>query len=230
MLPARRQGLLQTGLQQVTPNAPGLVRKKNNLDPKKHKSPLNSPNFPQRKPDSGPLPAPAAPPGVAPTARPRALTASRPRRLFGIKCAQCRAAFSSSDLVMRARDHVYHLECFRCAACGRQLLPGDQFCLRERDLLCRADHGPPPDGAAARGPRSPALPPAAAAHLAGTGSAAGRAAGRGGCREGCGGRAGGGADGARPPRPSQSRCPGGRPLRGRQRTRRRRRPLACGRC
>ncbi|XP_063268510.1 insulin gene enhancer protein ISL-2 isoform X3 [Prinia subflava] len=85
-------------------------------------------------------------------------------RLFGIKCAQCRAAFSSSDLVMRARDHVYHLECFRCAACGRQLLPGDQFCLRERDLLCRADHGPPPDGAAARGPRSPALPPAA--HLA----------------------------------------------------------------
>ncbi|NWV67325.1 ISL2 protein, partial [Malurus elegans] len=76
-------------------------------------------------------------------------------RLFGIKCAQCRAAFSSSDLVMRARDHVYHLECFRCAACGRQLLPGDQFCLRERDLLCRADHGPPPDGAAGRGPRSP---------------------------------------------------------------------------
>uniref|UniRef100_A0A8D0KR04 ISL LIM homeobox 2 n=1 Tax=Strix occidentalis caurina TaxID=311401 RepID=A0A8D0KR04_STROC len=82
-------------------------------------------------------------------------------KLFGIKCAQCRAAFSSSDLVMRARDHVYHLECFRCAACGRQLLPGDQFCLRERDLLCRADHGPPPDGAAARGPRSPALPPPA---------------------------------------------------------------------
>ncbi|XP_064932318.1 insulin gene enhancer protein ISL-2 isoform X3 [Columba livia] len=88
-------------------------------------------------------------------------------RLFGIKCAQCRAAFSSSDLVMRARDHVYHLECFRCAACGRQLLPGDQFCLRERDLLCRADHGPPPDGAAAaRGPQSPALPPPGAAHLA----------------------------------------------------------------
>ncbi|NXK17910.1 ISL2 protein, partial [Arenaria interpres] len=26
--------------------------------------------------------------------------------LFGIKCAQCRASFSSSDLVMRARDHV----------------------------------------------------------------------------------------------------------------------------
>lgn len=80
---------------------------------------------------------------------------------------------------MRARDHVYHLECFRCAACGRQLLPGDQFCLRDRDLLCRADHGHNHDGtAAARGPRSPALPPPPAAHLAGTGSPSGRAGGR----------------------------------------------------
>uniref|UniRef100_A0A8C3GLN7 LIM zinc-binding domain-containing protein n=1 Tax=Cairina moschata TaxID=8855 RepID=A0A8C3GLN7_CAIMO len=114
-------------------------------------------------------------------------------RLFGIKCAQCRAAFSSSDLVMRARDHVYHLECFRCAACGRQLLPGDQFCLRERDLLCRADHGPPPDGAAAaRGPRSPALPPAA--HLAGTGPRRAAAA-RGGRRGATGGRRGAAAAG-----------------------------------
>lgn len=100
---------------------------------------------------------------------------------------------------MRARDHVYHLECFRCAACGRQLLPGDQFCLRERDLLCRADHGPPTDGTTARGPRSPAPPPA---HLAGTGTQLrpAAAAPRGG-RAGWGLRAavGGGADGARPP-------------------------------
>lgn len=134
-------------------------------------------NRPQKSP-APPLPTPPAP---------RSLTAP-PRRLFGIKCAQCRAAFSSSDLVMRARDHVYHLECFRCAACGRQLLPGDQFCLRERDLLCRADHGPPPDGAAAaRGPRSPALPPAA--HLAGTGPR--RAAAARGGRRGATGRGGG---------------------------------------
>uniref|UniRef100_A0AAZ3SP76 ISL LIM homeobox 2b n=1 Tax=Oncorhynchus tshawytscha TaxID=74940 RepID=A0AAZ3SP76_ONCTS len=50
-------------------------------------------------------------------------------RLFGIKCAKCNLGFSSSDLVMRARDNVYHIECFRCSVCSRQLF-----------LLCRADH------------------------------------------------------------------------------------------
>ncbi|EFB24626.1 hypothetical protein PANDA_015045, partial [Ailuropoda melanoleuca] len=53
-------------------------------------------------------------------------------RLFGIKCAKCQVGFSSSDLVMRARDSVYHIECFRCSVCSRQLLPGDEFSLRER--------------------------------------------------------------------------------------------------
>lgn len=186
MLPARWQGLLQTGLQQVTPSAPALVKNKNKLKPEKAQKPLNPSEF---LPNENPTLGRCLPPGAIPTARPLSLTARlRPRRLFGIKCAQCRAAFSSSDLVMRARDHVYHLECFRCAACGRQLLPGDQFCLRERDLLCRADHGPPLDGAAARGPRSPALPPANAAHLTGTGSPP-RDGGRVGRQGVCGGRA-----------------------------------------
>ncbi|KAG7249733.1 hypothetical protein CRUP_030782, partial [Coryphaenoides rupestris] len=61
--------------------------------------------------------------------------------LFGIKCSKCHLGFSSSDLVMRARDAVYHIECFRCSLCSRQLLPGDEFSLREDELLCRADHG-----------------------------------------------------------------------------------------
>uniref|UniRef100_A0A8C6KHY9 ISL LIM homeobox 2 n=1 Tax=Nothobranchius furzeri TaxID=105023 RepID=A0A8C6KHY9_NOTFU len=61
-------------------------------------------------------------------------------RLFGIKCAKCNLGFSSSDLVMRARGNVYHIECFRCSVCSRQLLPGDEFSLREEELLCRADH------------------------------------------------------------------------------------------
>ncbi|XP_028257934.1 insulin gene enhancer protein isl-2b isoform X5 [Parambassis ranga] len=61
-------------------------------------------------------------------------------RLFGIKCAKCNLGFSSSDLVMRARDNVYHIECFRCSVCSRQLLPGDEFSLRDEELLCRADH------------------------------------------------------------------------------------------
>ncbi|KAL7980369.1 hypothetical protein Chor_014698 [Crotalus horridus] len=83
-------------------------------------------------------------------------------RLFGTKCARCAGGFSSSDLVMRARGHVYHLECFRCAVCSRQLLPGDEFSLRDRELLCRADHRLLREGAA-----SAESPPRSPGHLPG---------------------------------------------------------------
>ncbi|XP_027018582.2 insulin gene enhancer protein isl-1 isoform X2 [Tachysurus fulvidraco] len=61
-------------------------------------------------------------------------------RLYGIKCAKCNIGFSKNDFVMRARAKVYHVECFRCVACSRQLIPGDEFALREDGLFCRADH------------------------------------------------------------------------------------------
>eukprot|EP00064_Thunnus_orientalis_P008153 superscaffoldBa00000952_g8176 len=76
-------------------------------------------------------------------------------RLFGIKCAKCNMGFCSSDLVMRARDNVYHMECFRCSVCSRHLLPGDEFSLRDDELLCRADHGLLVDRASAGSPLSP---------------------------------------------------------------------------
>lgn len=76
-------------------------------------------------------------------------------RLFGIKCAKCNIGFCSSDLVMRARDNVYHMECFRCSVCSRHLLPGDEFSLRDEELLCRADHGLLMERASAGSPISP---------------------------------------------------------------------------
>ncbi|XP_037538831.1 insulin gene enhancer protein isl-2a isoform X1 [Nematolebias whitei] len=76
-------------------------------------------------------------------------------RLFGIKCAKCALGFCSSDLVMRARDHVYHMECFRCSVCSRHLLPGDEFSLRDDELLCGADHGLLADRGSAGSPLSP---------------------------------------------------------------------------
>ncbi|XP_034231697.1 LIM/homeobox protein Lhx9-like, partial [Thrips palmi] len=49
-------------------------------------------------------------------------------RMFAVKrCARCQTAISSSELVMRARELVFHLHCFTCATCGTALARGDQF-------------------------------------------------------------------------------------------------------
>ncbi|VVC93897.1 unnamed protein product, partial [Leptidea sinapis] len=44
-------------------------------------------------------------------------------RLFGTKCDKCGASFSKNDFVMRAKTKIYHIDCFRCCACARQLIP-----------------------------------------------------------------------------------------------------------
>ncbi|XP_074039523.1 LIM1_Isl and LIM2_Isl domain-containing protein tup isoform X2 [Leptinotarsa decemlineata] len=62
-------------------------------------------------------------------------------RLFGTKCDKCGLSFSKSDFVMRAKSKIYHIECFRCRACTRQLVPGDKFALRDGGVLyCKEDH------------------------------------------------------------------------------------------
>ncbi|XP_037797104.1 insulin gene enhancer protein ISL-1-like [Penaeus monodon] len=60
-------------------------------------------------------------------------------RLFGAKCDKCGSVFTRTDMVMRARSKIFHLDCFRCRCCGKQLLPGDEFALREDGLFCRYD-------------------------------------------------------------------------------------------
>ncbi|XP_023717775.1 insulin gene enhancer protein isl-1 isoform X1 [Cryptotermes secundus] len=61
-------------------------------------------------------------------------------RLFGTKCDKCGLSFSKTDFVMRAKTKIYHIECFRCSACERHLIPGDEFALREDGLFCKEDH------------------------------------------------------------------------------------------
>ena len=70
----------------------------------------------------------------------RTLTWTSPCRLFGTKCAKCGNGFSKNDFVMRARNKIFHIDCFRCVACSRQLIPGDEFALRDDGLFCKADH------------------------------------------------------------------------------------------
>ena len=61
--------------------------------------------------------------------------------MFGTRCAKCGASFARSDLVMKAKAHIFHVDCFRCEVCSRQLVAGDEFAVRpDARLLCKADH------------------------------------------------------------------------------------------
>ncbi|XP_070176205.1 LIM/homeobox protein Lhx3-like [Littorina saxatilis] len=60
---------------------------------------------------------------------------------FGTKCAGCEKGIPPTEVVRRAQDNVYHLDCFACLMCSRQLNTGDEFYLMEdRKLVCKADY------------------------------------------------------------------------------------------
>lgn len=40
---------------------------------------------------------------------------------------------------MRANTKIYHIDCFRCVICNKQLAPGDEYLIREDDLFCKLD-------------------------------------------------------------------------------------------
>ncbi|XP_053929100.1 LIM homeobox transcription factor 1-alpha isoform X1 [Cuculus canorus] len=61
-------------------------------------------------------------------------------KLFAVKCAGCLEAIAPSELVMRAQKSVYHLRCFCCCVCERRLQKGDEFVLKEGQLLCKGDY------------------------------------------------------------------------------------------
>lgn len=60
------------------------------------------------------------------------------RRRFSVqRCARCHLGISASEMVMRARDLVYHLNCFTCTTCSKMLTTGDHFGMKDSLVYCR---------------------------------------------------------------------------------------------
>lgn len=62
-------------------------------------------------------------------------------RRYGTKCAGCDLGIPPTQIVRRAQDLVYHLQCFACVMCGRTLNTGDEFyAMEDRKLVCKPDY------------------------------------------------------------------------------------------
>ncbi|XP_030376817.1 LIM/homeobox protein Lhx3 isoform X1 [Scaptodrosophila lebanonensis] len=60
---------------------------------------------------------------------------------YGTKCSACDMGIPPTQVVRRAQDNVYHMQCFLCAMCSRTLNTGDEFYLMEdRKLICKRDY------------------------------------------------------------------------------------------
>ena len=60
-----------------------------------------------------------------------------PSRRFSVqRCARCHLGISASEMVMRAKDLVYHLNCFTCTSCHKILTTGDHFGMRDSLVYC----------------------------------------------------------------------------------------------
>uniref|UniRef100_A0A4W4GXU2 LIM homeobox transcription factor 1, beta b n=3 Tax=Electrophorus TaxID=8004 RepID=A0A4W4GXU2_ELEEL len=61
-------------------------------------------------------------------------------QMFAAKCSSCLEKIPPTEFVMRALECVYHLGCFCCCICERQLCKGDEFLLKDGQLLCKNDY------------------------------------------------------------------------------------------
>ncbi|XP_050316204.1 LIM/homeobox protein Lhx5 isoform X1 [Anthonomus grandis grandis] len=62
-------------------------------------------------------------------------------RRYGTKCGGCGQGISPSDLVRKARDKVFHLNCFTCLVCRKQLSTGEElYVLDDNKFICKEDY------------------------------------------------------------------------------------------
>ncbi|XP_035524237.1 LIM/homeobox protein Lhx5 [Morone saxatilis] len=63
------------------------------------------------------------------------------RKRFGTKCAGCLQGISPNDLVRKARSKVFHLNCFTCMVCNKQLSTGEElYVIDENKFVCKEDY------------------------------------------------------------------------------------------
>lgn len=56
---------------------------------------------------------------------------------FSKKCAKCFRPITGLDWARRAKNLIFHLACFSCDFCDRQLSTGEDFALLAEQILCR---------------------------------------------------------------------------------------------
>lgn len=60
---------------------------------------------------------------------------------YGTKCAGCSMGIAPTDLVRRARDKVFHINCFVCYMCRKAIGTGEQlFVIDENKFMCKQDY------------------------------------------------------------------------------------------
>lgn len=53
------------------------------------------------------------------------------------QCARCQMTIGRDELVMKARCHLYHVECFKCVICDVTLIKGDLFGMFDAVVYCQ---------------------------------------------------------------------------------------------
>ena len=62
-------------------------------------------------------------------------------RRFAPRCQGCLGSFRPDDLIRRAKNDYFHVNCFTCSVCHRQLATGDEFLVADQhQLVCKDDY------------------------------------------------------------------------------------------
>ncbi|CAH0391789.1 unnamed protein product [Bemisia tabaci] len=69
------------------------------------------------------------------------LPCSRKQPRYGTKCGGCGEGIPPNDLVRKAREKVFHLNCFTCMHCRKQLSTGEElYVLENNRFMCKEDY------------------------------------------------------------------------------------------